>query len=105
MAAPHLDDLLAAHELDYTGMHSDVAPFTCSCGFTGDEAQAAQHARENGLCGDCHGSGEGSQWFGGDGSGIGPCAACGGGGTAVAEDETAKANAELDAAMAALEEG
>jgi hypothetical protein len=103
MTPPHADDLIAAHEIDYT----DHDTYVCSGGdFSSDNSAAAgEHAREHGLCGQCFGTGEGpGPFYGGDDSGIGPCDGCRGGRTAEAEDAVAKAAEELDAMMTAQEQ-
>lgn len=105
MTTPHADDLIAAHEIDYTGHDTEETDYICSCGWGGTSDEADQHAREHGLCGECHGSGEGpGQRYGGDDSGIGPCHGCGGGRTAEAEEATARAMQELDAVQAESEQ-
>lgn len=89
-----VEDILADHEMDYAS--TNTSGVLCTCGWTGTSDEASGHARDVGLCGDCWGSGEGTDVFASDSSGIGTCSACGGGGTAGAEDALDAANKEID---------
>ncbi|GAA4626758.1 hypothetical protein GCM10023196_036300 [Actinoallomurus vinaceus] len=95
------DELLEAHTIDDEAQPGQPPALKCSCGWTGTSLdEGGQHARDNGLCGECWGSGETADFLSPDDSGIGPCPACNGRGTAAAEDANARAAEEFDRLMA-----
>jgi hypothetical protein len=84
-----------AHDIEATG--NGLA--ACSCGMTGTERLAAEHARAYSMCGECWGGGTDAYPC------LGLCPACGGSGTKADEDRIRevydKAEAEIDATIAA----